>query len=681
MKNTYLKFALLVFLVQTAFTAHAQEKTPFDYMDVFELQYASDPQISPDGNKVVYVRNQFDLMTDRKFTNLWVLGFDGSGHQPITTGKKGSSSPRWSPDGKRLSYISGEEGSAQIFVRWMDTGQAASITNLTKSPNSLTWSPDGKWLAFLMTVPATPPSLGAYPSPPKGAEWAKPATIIDQYSYRSDGNFSFVEPGYTHIFILSAEGGAPRQLTFGDFNHGAPSWSPDSKALVFSANREENSQTDIRNTHIYELEVNSGKIKKLTTGKGPHDAPRLSPDGKSIVFSSYEDRFLGYQQAGLFVMNRDGSGKREISHNLDRDLNNIQWSNDGKSLYAQYDEHGAGKIVNIGLNGKTGPLASELGGTSFGRPYSGGSFSVANNGRFAFTQSSPHQPSEVAVGHFPTRMGIRKITDLNGTFFSGKKLGKVEEVWYKSSHDKKDIQGWIIYPPDFDPAQKYPFILEIHGGPYAAYGPHFTAELQLMATKGYVVLYTNPRGSTSYGAEFAAYINDNYPSEDYDDLLSGVDAVIAKGFIDESRLYITGGSGGGVLTAWSVGKTDRFAAAVVAKPVINWYSFSLYADGYQFFTKYWFNKMPWEDPEQYLKRSPISLVGNVTTPTMLITGEEDYRTPMAETEQYYGALKLQGVETMMVRVPGSSHSIAARPSNLIRKTAYILGWFEKYTKE
>ncbi len=257
-------------------------------------------------------------------------------------------------------------------------------------------------------------------------------------------------------------------------------------------------------------------------------------------------------------------------------------------------------------------------------------------------------------------------------------MGKVEELWWDSSFDQRKIQGWVVTPPNFDATKKYPMILEIHGGPFASYGSVYSAEIQAFAAAGYVVLYTNPRGSTSYGEEFGNLIHHDYPNHDYDDLMSGVDAVINKGFVDKNKLFVTGGSGGGVLTAWIVGKTDRFKAAVVAKPVINWYSFVLYADGASFFSKYWFGKKPWEDPESYIKRSPLSYVGNVKTPTMLLTGEEDYRTPIAESEQFYAALKLENVETAMVRIPGASHGIANKPSNLIAKIASILAWFEKY---
>jgi acylaminoacyl-peptidase len=312
-----------------------------------------------------------------------------------------------------------------------------------------------------------------------------------------------------------------------------------------------------------------------------------------------------------------------------------------------------------------------------GRPYAGGSFTVAEDGTLAFTLARPDHPAEVAV-QTSTGKEARRLTRLNDDLLGHKTLGSVEEITYKSASDNRKVQGWIVKPPHFDPKKKYSLILEIHGGPYANYGTRFSAEMQLYAAAGYVVLYTNPRGSTGYGEEFAQLINGNYPGKDYDDLMAGVDAVVARGYIDTDNLFVTGGSGGGILTAWIVGKTNRFRAAVAAKPVINWYSIALTSDISVFVTRNWFPGPPWEHVEEYLKHSPISLVGNVTTPTMLMTGEEDFRTPMSEAEQFYQALKLRKVDTALVRVPGASHDIGARPSQTIAKTAVILKWFETH---
>ncbi len=649
----------------------------FRPIDVFELEYASDPQISPDGETIVYVRNSMDIMADRRRSRLWIIKYDGTDHRPLTTGDVNAFSPRWSPDGTRLLYVSGAGGSSQLYARWMDTGQTAKLTNLTRSPSGIAWSPDGKLIAFSMLVPEPPEPFIEMPPKPKEAEWAKPAKVIQKLQYRADGA-GYLEDGYTQLFVLPAEGGTPRQLTSGSFNHGAtPAWTPDSKSLIFSANRHDDWEYDPLNSEIYKLLLADGSITSLTNRQGPDGSPAVSHDGSRIAYLGFDDRQQGYQVRQLYVMNRDGSGRRLITDDLDRSVQRPIWSSDGNGLYFQYDDEGNSRIGYVSLSGELQDVAHDLGGLSIGRPYSGGLFSMASNGRFAYTHTRPDYPADVAVGRRGSS-NVERITSLNEDLFGHKNLGAVEEIWYESSYDGRRIQGWLVKPPGFDPAKKYPLILEIHGGPFANYGDRFSAEIQLFAAAGYVVLYANPRGSTSYGEEFGNLIHHNYPGEDYDDLMSGVDAVIERGYIDEDNLFVTGGSGGGVLTSWIVGKTGRFRAAVVAKPVINWYSFVLTSDSYNFFYKYWFPGFPWDYPEHYLKRSPLSLVGNVTTPTMLLTGEADYRTPISESEQYYQALKLRKIDAALVRIPDASHGIASRPSNLIAKVAHILAWFEKY---
>lgn len=665
-------------LLLSALFVQAQEVKPsvLEPMDVFDLEFISDPQISPDGQWIVYVRNFKDVMTDGNRSNLWLASYDGRVNKPLTTGNQNDGSPRWSPDGKKLLYVSGKGGSAQLYLRWMDSGAEAKISNLTRSPGAVQWSPDGKWISFTMRIDGKTKSLAQMPAKPQGAKWVDPPIVIDRLQFKSDGRKGILPVSYAHLFLLSAEGGHARQLTDGDFNHGgAYSWSPDSKSIVFSANRRDNAAYDNRNSEVYELDVASGKIKVLTDRQGPDGSPRVSPDGKMIAYAGYNDKLQGYQLNRLYVMNRDGSNPRLLSGQLDRSVSNLQWTSDGKGLYFQYTDEGVGKIGQITLDGKVSERVKGVNGLSTGRPYSAGTFSSSPQGRFAYTLGAGDHPADLAVSD--GKGSNKRLTEVNADLFHFKKLGEVEEIWYNSSFDNRKVQGWICKPPNFDPNKKYPLILEIHGGPFSSYGPVFSMEVQLYAAAGYVVLYTNPRGSTSYGEEFGNLIHHNYPGEDYDDLISGVDAVIKQGYVDENQLFVTGGSGGGVLTSWIVGKTDRFRAAVVAKPVINWYSFVLHSDG-KSYHRYWFPGYPWENEAHYMKRSPISLVGNVKTPTMLLTGEQDYRTPMSESEQYYTALKLQGVETALVRIQESGHGIANTPSNLMAKVLNILAWFERY---
>ncbi len=674
-----LAFILLLSPLSGGGDTDAKKPDPglFNPADIFGLEYASDPQISPDGRQIVYVRNFMDIMVDRRRSNLWIVNYDGSDHRPLGSGSVDWRSPRWSPDGKRLLYIARDDGSSQLYVRWMDTGQTARVTQLTGSPSGLAWSPDGSQIAFTMLVPETVPAMAKMPAKPEGAEWAEPPRVIEKLHYRFNGA-GYLENGYTQLFVVPADGGTPRQITSGRYDvDSRPAWSADGKQLYFSASHQPTDELDPLNSEIYAVTLQSGAIRTLTDRQGPDKGPLVSPDGKSIAYLGFDDRYQGYQVTHLYVMTRNGSRQRVISGDFDRDVGSPRWAADSKGLYFQYDDAGNTRVASISLSGKIQTLVRDVGGLSLGRPYPGGAFSVSQNGRLAYTLSRPGYPADIAVAAKGSARG-RQVTFLNRDLLGHKTLGPVEEIRFKSSADGREIQGWIVKPPRFEKGRKYPLILEIHGGPFANYGDRFSAEFQLYATAGYVVLYVNPRGSSSYGAEFGNLIHHNYPGQDYDDLMSAVDALIRKGYIDERQLFVTGGSGGGVLSAWIVGKTGRFSAAVVAKPVINWTSFSYTTDIATFSTKYWFAAPPWEAPEAYWKRSPLSLVGNVSTPTMLLTGEVDYRTPMSESEQFYQALKLRQVPAALVRFPGASHGITSRPSNLIAKVAHVLAWFERY---
>jgi acylaminoacyl-peptidase len=646
-------------------------------LDLFELEWASDPQISPDGQQVVYVRNFHDIMKDHRRSHLWVVRADGTEARPLTTGNVNDTAPRWSPDGRRLLYASGQEGSVQLYVRWMDSGQVAQLTRVSRTPSGMAWSPDGRWVAFSMPVAETPKPFVELPPKPEGAEWGKPATVIQRLLYRLDGA-GYLPEAYAQLFVVPAEGGTPRQLTQGAFHHRGPIvWTPDNQALIFSANRHEDADFDPLNSEIYEVTVADGRLRALTDRRGPDRSPALSPDGRQIAYVGFDDQTQGYQVTRLYVMDRQGNGARLLSRTLDRDVEDPVWSRDGRGLYFQFDDRGNTKIAYLTLDGSWQNLAADVGGVEVGRPYASGSFSVSDNDRLAYTHTRPDHPADLAL---ITRGAgqVQRLTRLNEDLFAGKELGTCEEFSCESRFDQRKVQGWILKPPGFVSSRKYPLILEIHGGPFANYGDRFAWELQLYAAAGYVVLYMNPRGSTSYGEEFGNLIHHNYPGQDYDDLMSGVDAILGRGYVDPDNLFVTGGSGGGVLTAWIVGQTNRFRAAVAAKPVINWYSFVLTADVYPFFHRYWFPGFPWDQPDHYLKRSPLSRVGRVQTPTMLLTGETDYRTPISESEQYYQALKLRHVDTALVRLPEASHGMDARPTQLIAKVAHILQWFERY---
>jgi dipeptidyl aminopeptidase/acylaminoacyl peptidase len=669
----------LVILVLIGFQVYGQ-KQKFDYLDVFNLEYVTEPEIAPDGSRIIYRRMGFDIMNDKADGNLWIIKSDGSGHQKLTSREMSEYSPRWSPEGDRIAFISTTNEGSEIYMYWLETGKLARISQLPYSPGSLTWSPKGDQLAFSMNVEKEPPVIAKIPKKPEGAEWAEKPRITDRLYHEADGR-GYIKPGFNHIFVIPASGGAARQVTSGDFHHrGQLSWSAQGDKIFFSGNRTANWEYDFRNSEVYQVEVSTGQIKALTEKDGPDRNPLVSPNGKYIAYMGYEDRVQAYQVQKLQIMNADGTQSRVLSKDLDRSINSMVWDEKNAGLYISYDDKGNTKVGYISLEGKFTKLADNLGGTSIGRPYSGGSFSVSRNGTIAFTQSRPDYPAELAIVN-PKSKTTSKITGLNKALLDYRTLGDVEEIWYNSSVDQREIQGWVVYPPSYDKNKKYPFLVENHGGPILNYGDRFSAEMQLYAAAGYIVFYPNARGSTSYGEEFGNLLYNNYPGEDYNDVMDGVDYCIKKGIAQEDQLYVTGGSAGGIMTAWIIGKNNRFKAAVVAKPVMNWISKTLVADNYFGYANSRYPGQPWENFEGYWKFSPLSLVGNIETPTMVMVGMEDLRTPPSEAKQLYHALKLRKIETVLVEIPGAGHGIANKPSNLITKIAHTLAWFEKYRNE
>ncbi|MDB5470780.1 MAG: putative family peptidase [Caulobacter sp.] len=645
--------------------------------DLFSLEQATDPQVRPGGKQVVYVRASNDINSDRARRSIWIVDAATGAQQPLVAGTGNHMSPRWSPDGKRLAYVSTSEGSAQLFVRWMDTGATARVATLPEGPDSIAWSPDGRSIAFLMFTGGSGLSLtsGTAPSKPEGATWAEPLKIIEGLRYKTDSE-GFLKPGAGQIYVVSSDGGAPRQLTTGAFdNQGPLSWSHDGQKILFSSARESGWEHDPALVDLYELTVSSGAVKRLTDRVGPDFAPALSPDGKLIAYLGFDDRKAAYQDTHLYVADADGSNPRRLAPDLDRSVDDFRWAADGKSITFQYVDQAITRLGKADLSGKVSPMAFNLGGGGLDRPYSGGGFDMSG-GVIAYTRATTQRPADLYIQNGGASV---QATRLNEDLLGGKTLGKVEALEVKSSIDGRPVGAWLVYPPNFDPAKKYPLILEIHGGPNTSYGPYFATDMQLYAAAGYIVLYTNPRGSTSYGEEFANLIDKKYPGPDYDDLMSAVDTAIAKGNVDDRNLFVTGGSGGGVLTAWIIGKTDRFRAAAPQKPVINWTTEALTSDIPLVTAGYWFAKFPWEDQQSYWARSPLSLVGNVKTPTLVVVGENDYRTPVSEAAQYYQALQLRKVPSAFVIVPGASHGgIAARPSQSGAKAGAIIAWFEKY---
>ena len=647
---------------------------PLQPIDVFALKFAADPQISPDGARIAYQQRSNDIMTDSTRSALWIIDYDGADHRPLAAGQGSASSPRWAPDSRRVAFAFSDGDTQELRVVWVGDARSATLTSLPAAPGQIAWSPDGRWIAFVMFEKGEEPQVDiGLPDQPDGAEWAPPALVDETLNYKADG-IGEVPAGAQQIYVVAADGGTPRKLTeITDGSISGLSWGAQSRSVLFSHGARVAQTWDFREADIFSVTLD-GDLTQVTDMPGREYAPKLSPDGAWLAFTHTPRSELSNMDAQLMVRALDGAEPRQLLADLDRPVADFAWET-SQRLWVQIEDRGH---MVLGYTERTGgdfvPVTDAVGGTTTGRPYTSGGFSVARNGRWAATLASPYDLADIGVG--ARRGSPVEITSLNADGLGRRELAEIERFTWESSADGREIEGWIAYPPQFDPDGSYPLILEIHGGPHTAYGPHFSAEVQLMASAGYVVLYTNPRGSTSYGMEFANLIDDNYPGEDVDDLLSGIDALVARGFIDESRLFVTGGSGGGVLTAELIGNDPRFAAAAVGKPVINWTSFILSADLAPI-VNYWFEAPVWEQPEEYWRRSPLADVGNVTTPTMVFVGTEDRRTPPSEAEQYFQALQLLGVESRLVRIQGAPHGIAgASPVRLLQKVGHILAWFE-----
>lgn len=685
MKSIILASASLLALVampaapafaQATATASAETSTRFTAERVFDLEFASDPQISPDGTHIAYVRRSMDKQSDTVRGDIWIIDVEAGTHRPLIVGGASKSSPRWSPDGTRLLYATASGGKPDLRVHFMDTGESFSLAQFEDAPRSATWSPDGLMVAFWMFAPAKAPSFATPIARPEGAQWAEPVRVFDDIQFRFDGQ-GYLREGATHVFTVSSEGGSPRQITHGEADFTSPAWL-DGDTLLVVGNAADDRDMDPIESEIYAVELSDLSKTALTTRDGPDFAPVVSPNGRQIAFLGYDDEVLSYQANRAFVMDSDGTNVRQLAREFDRSFDALAWSDDGATVFAQVENLGDVEIVAIPRRGNVTTVATGLGGTSIGRPYASGSFTVSATDEpvFAYTAGFADRPAEVASLTRGERPQVH--TSLNADLLPYLDMAPIEEFTVESSVDGLEIEAWVALPPDFTADGTFPMIIEIHGGPFAMYGPTFAAEIQRFAAEGYVTVYVNPRGSTGYGEDFAQLIDQAYPGDDYQDLMDVVDDLVARNYVSEDRLFVTGGSGGGILTAWIVGKTDRFAAAASIKPVINWMTMALAADIGQYVRRHWIRADPWTNPQAFLDFSPIMLMDNVTTPTLVMVGEEDWRTPTWEAEQYYTALHMSGVDTALIRVPGASHSIAARPSNLIAKTDNIMGWFERY---
>jgi dipeptidyl aminopeptidase/acylaminoacyl peptidase len=672
---------LLLALSCAAAALPAQEKPSDTLLTVnhyLDFETVADARISPDGARIIYTRRFVNKQKDAFESALWIMNADGSENRFLVSGV----SPVWSPDGTRIAYLAeGAPGGPQIHVRWMNAeGATSQVTRVEYAPADVQWSPDGKSIGFAMFQPKPEVWSIDMPTPPPGAQWTPAPRYVNKLHYRADRR-GFLENGYVHLFVVPADGGTARQLTSGEWNAGSRfdgqpgavgwSWTPDGRSVVFDGLMDTGSDKNYRDSDINAVDVATGKMRKLTSQRGSWTSPVVSPDGQWIALTGYPYTSQTYKTSELHLMRVDGSGLRKLSASLDRDAGTLIWARDNSGIYFTVADRGANNMHFATTAGTVRAVTTGQHMFTLG--------SISNTGVVAGVRTSALEPPDVVRFAVSAPTQIKRLTDVNADILGGKKLGAIEELWLTSTSGAR-VQGWLIKPPNFDPSKRWPLIMEIHGGPHGMYNVGFSYMYQNFAANGYVVLYTNPRGSTGYGTDFGNAINKKYPGVDYDDLMAAVDTVVGRGYIDTQRMYVGGCSGGGVLSSWVIGHTNRFAGAAVRCPVMNWISFAGNAD-IPYFGHAWFEKPYWEDPKPWLEQSPLMYVGNVTTPTVIMTGELDLRTPMAQSEEYYTALQLRGVPTALLRFNGEFHGTGSKPSNFMRTQLYMMSWYQKHRRD
>jgi dipeptidyl aminopeptidase/acylaminoacyl peptidase len=662
---------------------------------LLDWQFVGDPQISPDGQRIVYVRVSVDRERDDYSRELWMAS--GGGAPRALTSGGNDSSPHFSPDGRLLAFVSGRGEKRQIYILDLAGGEAWPLTVDEEGVGAFAWSPDGRRIAYSSrTALSGDPGYESAKQPPKDKDHppARPPFVTEDLIYRYDGTPGYRNVKRTQIWVVNTLAG-PKQpgqrITRTSFNVGEPVWSADGRAVLFSANGREDADYAMEDSEIYIVPADgSSAPRALTDRRGPDADPLPSPDGKWIAFTGFDEATppRGTSVTNLYVMRPDGTQVRELAAALDRSVGEtmltdvtapavngrrIAWSADSRRILFGATDRGQGRLFSVDVASGTHTELSHL------RQGEVRDFSVSRNGVVAAAFSAPAQPTEIY--QFPAGAADKpwhRVSAHTVELAPAAGFSDYEEIIF-NSFDGRPIQGWIIKPPGFDANRKYPLILYIHGGPHAMYGTGFFHEFQMLAQAGYVLLITNPRGSTGYGEAFANIIQYHYPGDDFRDLMTGVDQMLARGYIDEKRLGVAGGSGGGLLTSWTVGQTGRFGAAVVERAVTNWFSFVGTTDLNYYFVTHWFRDYPWRDGADYLARSPLSHVDNVTTPVLVIHSEQDYRTPLDQGLQFYTALKMLKKPARLAVFPDSSHGLSreGRPSLRVARLKLIRDWFNE----
>lgn len=655
--------------------------------DIYAITLLSDARFSPGGDRVAYVQTILDRESDDYQSSIAIVPTSSGEPRRFTVCGAKDTAPRWSPSGDRLAFLSNRSGSNQIWTIPSDGGEASQLTDLPEEVTGFTWSPDGSTIAFVSKAVS---SQAEQQSPAAEGREESDVVHITKIRFRADGTPGFLDQKPTHIWCIPSNGGSSWQVTSGDFSDSQPAFSPDGRELAFVSNRTADRDFNCA-SEIWAVSVQGGQPRTIAGGDDAYFwHPVWSPDGSLIAFSGHSQAATGHATnfcAWLAPASGDGE-PRNLTAALDRTVGDfalgdtsvdadrgLVWSPDGSMLYFQVSDAGNVHLYRIPVAG--GEAEQVVGGAR--RVLN---FSLSGDGRVAFVVSDPLNPGDVAVCA-PDGSDERRLTAVNAEFLNAVVLSTPEEFRIASpAGDQREIHGWIMKPVDFHEGQHYPMVLEIHGGPHALYSNAYFHEFQLLAARGYVVVYTNPPGSQGYGESFAKSTRAAWGEKDMPDVMAAVDHVIAQGYVDPRRLGVTGGSYGGYLTNWIIGHSDRFRAAVTQRCVTNLASMYGTSDIGFTFGEYEFGGTPWDAPEQFARLSPITYVREIRTPLLIIHSEQDYRCPVEQAEQLYVALKRLRREVEFVRFPNESHGLSrsGKPAHRVERLERIIAWFDRYLR-
>ncbi len=655
-------------------------RRPVAIEDLLAIRMPHHPAVSPDGSQAVFAGGRFDYKRNEIRAGLWIVPTAGGEPTPLIAEEARDGSPRWSPDGRWVAFLSNRAGAAhgrkkapmQLWVVPASEGETRQLTSFEAGVSQPAWSPDGRSIAFV--------TRGSRERP-EGEE--PPEVIVREIrrpKYKYDGSGFF--DGFAHVWTVPLEGGTPAQITGGDFDHEWPVWLAGGREIAFVTNRTPEADLSLVRD-LWAADVQSGRLRQITHSSGPCIGPALSPDGRWIAFVGHDFHAGPATNNGVWIVPPAGGEAVNLTAAFDRSVGNavwsdtrqaplfpsVEWTSDGEAIIFYANEGGHTHLYRVDVASRTVRQLTD--GPEVVADFSAG------GGQIVYQRQTPSSLDELWV--LPPSGEPRRLTGLNDDLLARLQVSEPERFAYAGA-DGWPMEGWIVRPPDFAPGKTYPAVLRIHGGPHSTYGDLFNHYVQLLAARGFVVVWTNPRGSQGYGEAFTRAVVGDWGGKDSEDILRGLDHAIAGGFIDPQRVAVTGGSYGGFMTNWLITHNDRFRCAVTEVCVSNLFNFYGTSDIGATWGELEWGANPWDGTQVLLEHSPYWYANRVTCPVLITANEEDHRCPIEQSEQFFIALRKLGKEAVFLRFTGESHTMGStgRPKPRIERLRYLTAWFEQH---